>query len=71
MRSLNLKLGWKKITISNCDLSVQCCMEPFPNYRRTFYQHGSIGWYISPAMEHYRLYCLYFPRHALDAFPRQ
>jgi hypothetical protein len=30
-----------------------------PNKRRTWAPHGQDGWYIVPAMEHYRCYTVY------------
>jgi predicted Abi (CAAX) family protease len=31
-----------------------------PNRRRTWAPHGQKGWYIGPALEHYRCYRVYF-----------
>jgi hypothetical protein len=30
-----------------------------PNRRRTWALHGQDGWYIGPALEHYRCYTVY------------
>jgi hypothetical protein len=33
-----------------------------PNRRRTWAPHGQYGWYIGPALEHYRCYTVYITK---------
>jgi hypothetical protein len=33
-----------------------------PNRRRTWAPHGQNGWYIGPALEHYRCYMVYITK---------
>jgi hypothetical protein len=33
-----------------------------PNIRRTWGPHGQYGWYIVPALEHYRFYTVYITK---------
>jgi hypothetical protein len=49
-----------------------------PNRRRTWAPHGQYGWYIGPALEHYRCYTLYITKtrgervvETVDSPPRQ
>jgi hypothetical protein len=48
-----------------------------PNRRRTWAPHGKDGWYIIPALEHYRCYTVYVTKtrgervvETVDFFPR-
>jgi hypothetical protein len=48
-----------------------------PNRRRTWAPHGQDGWYIGPALEHYRCYTVYITKtrrerivETVDFFPR-
>jgi hypothetical protein len=48
-----------------------------PNRRRTWAPHGQYGWYIGPALEHYRCYTVYITKtkgervvEIVDFFPR-
>jgi hypothetical protein len=44
-----------------------------PNRRRTWAPHGQDGWYIGPALEHYRCYTVYVTktRETVDFFPEK
>jgi hypothetical protein len=49
-----------------------------PNIRRTWAPHGQDGWYIGPALEHYRCYTVYISKtrservvETVDFFPTE
>jgi hypothetical protein len=49
-----------------------------PSRRRTWDPHGQDGWYIGPALEHYRCYTVYITKtrgyriaEAVDFFPKK
>jgi hypothetical protein len=49
-----------------------------PNRRRTWAPHGQDGWYIGPALEHYRCYTVYINKtrservvETVDFFPQK
>jgi hypothetical protein len=49
-----------------------------PNIRRTWGPHGQYGWYIGPALEHYRFYTVYITKtiservvETVDFFPQR